>query len=203
MEKLIRFVLPVLAVLLSATASAQDETSSSVCVKVGTNVASLTNEPSSKVRMGFTGGLELLCMTSERFGLSVGALYSQQGGKLKLVSRYTEDNYYYTLRLDYVNIPLLCNLYISKGFAVKAGFQLGIKVKGELPEPERDDDYNYGINSVPKVSNTSLSIPLGLSYEFHNVVLDARYNVGLSRILNDYKDKMSVFSFTLGYIFGK
>ncbi len=50
-----------------------------------------------------------------------------------------------------------------------------------------------------------VSIPIGISYEFDNVILDARYRFGVNNI-NDMKelsDKMrnSVFSFTVGYRF--
>ena len=48
-----------------------------------------------------------------------------------------------------------------------------------------------------------VSVPVGISYEYRNVLLDARYNLGLLKINKDeystFKNK--VFSFTVGYIF--
>ena len=48
----------------------------------------------------------------------------------------------------------------------------------------------------------TLSIPVGISYEYENVVLDARYNVG---VLNAYKYGLTarnkVFEVSVGYKF--
>ena len=44
-----------------------------------------------------------------------------------------------------------------------------------------------------------LSIPIGLSYEFSNFVIDGRYNWGLTKVAKDSDSKNSVFQNTLGY----
>ena len=47
-----------------------------------------------------------------------------------------------------------------------------------------------------------LSIPVGVSYEFYNVTLDARYNWGLTKIMNEGDAFYNrVFQLTLGYKF--
>lgn len=50
-----------------------------------------------------------------------------------------------------------------------------------------------------------LSIPMGLSYEFRNIVLDARYNFGLTKMFDmdkvDLNSKNLAFQLTLGYKF--
>jgi hypothetical protein len=53
------------------------------------------------------------------------------------------------------------------------------------------------------VESFDFSIPVGLSYEYANFVLDARYNWGLTKIvdLGDDSPKNSVFQITLGYKF--
>ncbi len=56
-----------------------------------------------------------------------------------------------------------------------------------------------GIDS--KAKKFDLSIPVGLSYEISNVVLDARYNWGLTKIVSNSDSKNSVFQITLGYKF--
>ena len=47
------------------------------------------------------------------------------------------------------------------------------------------------------------SIPVGLSYEYQSFVLDARYNIGLTKTVKDAaeKTKNSVFQITVGYKF--
>ena len=51
------------------------------------------------------------------------------------------------------------------------------------------------------VKSFDFSIPVGLSYEYNNVVLDARYNWGLTKIADNSDSKNSVFQITLGYKF--
>ena len=50
-----------------------------------------------------------------------------------------------------------------------------------------------------------ISIPVGFSYEYENVILEAQYRIGLNKWnLDGYADKMrsSVFSVTVGYRLG-
>ena len=64
-------------------------------------------------------------------------------------------------------------------------------------------DYKSKYDMTDNMKRIDVSIPLGISYEYGNVLLDARYNFGLLKINKDeystYKNK--VFSFTVGYIF--
>ena len=48
-----------------------------------------------------------------------------------------------------------------------------------------------------------IAIPFGLSYEFSNFVLDARYCPGIVSLFDHWEltNKNSVFQFTLGYKF--
>lgn len=48
-----------------------------------------------------------------------------------------------------------------------------------------------------------LSIPVGASYEYMNVILDARYNFGLTNIykIDAMKSKNRFFTITVGYRF--
>lgn len=40
---------------------------------------------------------------------------------------------------------------------------------------------------------------MGISYEYMNVVLDARYNLGLSKVHKDLGSKNRSFTFSVGY----
>lgn len=53
------------------------------------------------------------------------------------------------------------------------------------------------------VKSFVLSIPVGVSYEFSSVVLDARYNLGISKAVSAEGEstKHNVFQFTVGYKF--
>ena len=87
--------------------------------KVGLSIADYTDVDDSKTRAGVVAGAELEYHVSPMFGLSAGLLYSMQGCK------YDEDKATVTLKNDYINIPVLANVYVAPGLALKAGLQPG------------------------------------------------------------------------------
>ena len=160
--------------------------------KVGINIANITNNGDyGKARVDFAGGLEGEYQATDIFSLSAGLMYSRQGYK-------TKDNVAGLSGKDwkpsYLNVPVLANVYVVPGLAVKLGVQPGFMV-------DKDKDGYKG-----EVNTFDLSIPVGLSYEYNNFVLDGRYNWGVTKInkhsvkgLDDTRN--SVFQITLGYKF--
>lgn len=160
--------------------------------KIGMNVASLTKNEGADPRIGLAAGVEAEYQATDIFSVSAGLIYSMQGNK------YKEDGATLTTKLDYINIPILANVYVTKGLAVKLGVQPAFnvsdkqKLSGGGASVEAED---VGAESF------DFSIPVGLSYEFNNVVLDARYNFGVTNVADGGDSKNSVFQFTLGYKF--
>ena len=87
--------------------------------------------------------------------------------------------------LSYINVPVMANVYVVPGLAVKLGLQPGFCV---------------GKDNT-KAKTVDLSIPVGLSYEYNNFVLDGRYNFGVTKVVDKLDAKNSVFQITLGYKF--
>lgn len=201
------------AVMLSAVSFAQTEVGGFFFApKAGLSVASLTNAPDKYTnKPGFAVGVEVGYQMTENFAITVDALYSGQGMECEEKTYYytdvhtTYENYENKVSLDYLNIPILANYYIVKGLAVKAGIQPGIlvsaksKVKGTLHDGTEETDIKDNLNSI------DFSIPVGLSYEWNNIILDARYNIGITNVnksgkgYNNKDNKNSVFQLTLGY----
>lgn len=160
--------------------------------KIGMNVASLTKCDGCDPRIGLAAGVEAEYQATDIFSVSAGLIYSMQGNKAKA------EGVTQTTKLDYINIPILANVYVAKGLAVKLGVQPAfnvsdkVKLSGGGASLEAED---VGAESF------DFSIPVGLSYEFNNVVLDARYNYGVTNVADGGDSKNSVFQFTLGYKF--
>lgn len=160
--------------------------------KIGMNVASLTKSDGADPRIGLAAGVEAEYQATDIFSVSAGLIYSMQGNKAK------EEGVTLTTKLDYINIPILANVYVTKGLAVKLGVQPAFnvsdkqKLSGGKASVEAED---VGAESF------DFSIPVGLSYEYNNVVFDARYNFGVTNIADGGDSKNSVFQFTLGYKF--
>ena len=178
-------------------------------------------------RLGWTAGVDAENKINERLSLSFGLQYSQIGSTDDINGEVyessfinIEDNkkysYSYTFsnerkNLGFFQIPVLANLYLIKGLSIKAGLQFNLltraKVKyhvegyDEHVPVEFDEDETMGIFS--DCSKADISVPVGISYELKNIVLDARYNFGLTRIMRHNPDRYynRYLSITLGYKF--
>lgn len=106
-----------------------------------------------------------------------------------------------TAKLDYINVPILANVYVTKGLAVKLGVQPGFKVNAKYDTKTTALGVAVKTSGEPDVKSVDFSIPVGISYEYANFQLDARYNWGLTKIYKHGDDKNSVFQITLGYKF--
>ena len=147
-----------------------------------------------KGKIGLVGGAEFGYNINETFGITAGLLYTMQGCKDKDVDA--------NFNLDYINVPVLANVYVAPGLALKAGPQIGFLTRAKLDDVDMKD-----------VCNTiDFSIPVGVSYEISDFVIDFRYNIGITsvsknkeiksevvEIESDKKTRNSVFMLTVGY----
>ena len=187
-------------VLSSVCVMAQHEQGSlTLQPKVGLNLANLTNDTDAKMRVGLAAGLEAEYYASDIVSISFGALYSMQGAKYD--TTVNELKATAKLKLDYLNIPILANVYVVPGLAVKLGVQPGFCISKKYTG---EAGYYKEIGNIKdQVKGFDLSIPVGLSYEYANFQLDARYNFGVTKVFKDEgeKSKNSVIQITLGYKF--
>ena len=197
------WILTIVALLTCVVEVAQRrEGTCTVQPKVGLNVSTLSDAQKTIGDACF--GMEAEYMITNIFSLSAGVMVSNQGGK------YDKDGLRYTADIDYANIPIMANVYVLPGLALKAGVQPGfrLKAKMETDNGSYDIDEFYKLVGMlipgeePKINKFDLAIPVGISYEYENVVLGARYNWGLLKVENigpAYYNR--VFEVTLGYKF--
>ena len=145
--------------------------------KVGLNVSTIGD---FDWKAGFAVGAELQTNVAPKLDLAAGLLYSVQGAK--------EDSDFGDAKWNpgYLNIPVTLNYYVVPGLAVKAGVQPGFMVN-------KDD--------AEGVKTFDLSIPVGLSYEYQNIVFDARYNIGVTKVIENWDHYNNVIQITVGYKF--
>ncbi len=128
-------------------------------------------------------------------GISAGLLYSMQGASVKDAEGDPK------LEMNYVNIPILVNAYVAKGLALKAGIQPAFNVSNKVKVAGISIDYDKYAPEGAEIKTFDFSIPVGISYEYMNVCLDARYNIGVSKFADGDAGRNSVFQITLGYKF--
>lgn len=197
MKKMMMLAVTLLAIV---NVSAQNEEGeSSMMPKAGLTLATLAGDKDAKLLPSFVAGFEYEYGVTDNIGLVAGIQFSEQGEKDK--------DHDLTMRLGYVNVPLMVQFYPVKGLALKAGAQLGFLVskKAKIGDTKFDFDNLEARGIIPsEFRKFDLAIPMGISYEYENFVLDARYNLGLIGIFKkeaviDDNYRNSVLQFTLGY----
>ncbi|MBP5235282.1 MAG: PorT family protein [Bacteroidales bacterium] len=118
---------------------------------------------------------------------------------------------------DYLTVPVLANFHIFKGFSIATGLQAGFLLSSKIGSSYEYDQFTETIwedmmlDSIEYYSeisrknfckNFDLGIPVGISYEYRNVTLDARYYFGLMHTMKKSCDGLNrCLSITLGYKF--
>ncbi len=181
-------------IMATTTAFAQRQAGSmTIQPRIGVSAADFNNTSDTEARVGLIVGPEFEYFVSDRFSLAAGFNYSQQGAEVTSLNT--------TFKNDYITVPVVANIYLFKGFALKAGLQPGFKTKADL-EIEGNGG-KVSANIKDDVKPFDLSIPVGLSYEFKHFVIDARYTFGTTEIFKDnaldLDSKNLTFQLTLGY----
>ena len=161
--------------------------------KVGVGIGMLSGEWTSapgvdnKTRTGFVAGVEGEYYVNDWLGIAAGLNYAQQGWKFEGGGESA------TTKLDYLNVPLTGNFYVAKGLALKTGVQFGFLMSAK----------DEGVDIKDGCEKLNLSIPIGVSYEISDFVVDLRYNVSVSKAFKADGSKMrsDLFQVTLGYKF--
>lgn len=210
-----RKIIVLAALLLSVCANAQQAVGSwSIQPKAGINLATLTNDDDAKTRVGLVAGAELAYQVTPLISISAGALYSQQGAKGKISLQGPEGERIgikEVIKMDYVTIPILANFHVAKGLAFKLGIQPEFRVNDKVEVTVNGVTAEVGLKTAIRefglnadVNSYDFAIPLGVSYEFSHIVLDARYNFSVTDALSVMGEtsRNSVFQLTIGYKFG-
>ena len=206
MKKLF-FAAAVLMCSLTAFAQSKEGTFN-ILPKAGINISTLSNKDNAKVKVGFTAGAEAEYQLTKQLSLSAGALFSMQGAKSTTVFREVDNttkeirevDIKNTMEFDYINVPILANYYIIEGLAVKLGIQPGFNIVAKRKRTDGVDKVSENLKNLGvDVRKVDFSIPIGVSYEFNDFVVDARFNLGLTEVADLVKSKNRVFQITFGY----
>lgn len=199
-----KILLIITAVFTSVFASAQKEEGSfTVQPRAGMNLSSMTDY--NRTKFGYNFGIELEYQMTEQFSLAGALMYSDQGARD--IDELDKEE---ILDIDYVNVPIMLNFYVAPyvlpGLAIKAGVQPAFRTKTTVRYDGMKMDVDWLLKEAgyedTKMSKFMFSIPVGISYELANIVLDARYIFGVTDIYKgEGKMRNNVFQLTLGYKF--
>ena len=166
---------------------------------------------------GFVIGGEAEYQLAKAFSLAAGLNFSMQGCQWedtsfkvngKTVAEYEDVKF----ELSYINLPIVANIYLFKGFAIKGGVQFGFLVGSNFKMTEKLENNKISIDRDFKdnCNKFDISIPVGISYQVPTIpiYIDSRVLIGLSDIVKkEYMSageencKNQVFQLTVGYKF--
>jgi len=193
-KMMMMLIMATVALTASAQNTLRDNGTFTLQPKVGIGIGVLSGEwkqasgTSDKSRVGVVAGVEGEYYANSWLGFALGVNYAQQGWK------FEGNGIKETTKLDYLNVPLTGNFYVAKGLALKTGVQFGFLMSAKVESEDVKD----------ACEKLNFSIPLGISYEISNFVLDLRYNMGLNKTNkedNGNKARSDLFQFTVGYKF--
>lgn len=171
-------------------------------------------------RYGWRAGVEATYQLTDKFALAAELKYSLQGANyddFEIPAKHT-DGYNIdatkvsdiSLSQHYIQIPIIARYYVANGFAIQAGLQPGYCVSNTLSTSLTSSNKPMEVvdDKTDLLSNFDLSVPVGISYEARGIVLDARYNLGITNVYGGTWDggkkptsRNSVVEISLGYKF--
>lgn len=152
----------------------------------GDKIYAYISEPKqvdAKYKTGFTAGAEMQYQMSDVIALSGGLLYSRQGTGFG----YIPDMKGFKMSSDNINVPILLLATTNIGLNLKLGLQPEFRV-------------STAFDKIMK--RVTLSMPIGLSYDYRNFELDVRYNFGITSVYNSDVQAAYNKSFVLTLAYG-
>lgn len=135
---------------------------------------------------------ELSCGGTGWLGLQVEAMYG--GRNIKLGSS--------NLSTSCVEVPVLVQLYFTPSVAIQAGATAVMILKGS-PDELYYEGATYGTGEI---KGKDVMATVGLAYkarlnEKSSLLIDARYNMGMSPLAGNFDTKVSSVMVSLAYLF--
>ena len=97
-----------------------------------------------------------------------------------------------------IEVPVLAQLYVTPAFAIEAG-ATAVKFLNGSPAQLAHDNATYGIGEI---KGGDVMATAGLCYKApFGLMIDARYNLGLSPLAGNFDTKVSTVMVSLTYLF--
>lgn len=193
-------VLLLLTSFISVTVFSQEEVKNSsdakFGIKGGLNYATVTKgdfedglDPRTSFYIGFVSEIPLV---ANSISLQPEMIYSRQGFENNFVLLGTD--YKEEYQVDYINIPVLLKLHAGNTLSFEVGPQFGLKINEKVVR-------NNSEVEVDNINAFDTALAGGVSLNFEEFFLSARYTYSLNEIIEDSNSKNSVFQIGAGFRF--
>ena len=170
-------------------------------VKGGLNMSNLYTDDADdeNVLFGFNAGVYATLPVSDFIAIQPELLFTTRGSELEYNNALAQGNV--KLKLNYIELPLLVRVNITKNFNIHAGgyasYMVSAKSTGD-GDFEFEDQYD-----TDDFNKFDAGIAAGVGVDFNPISVGLRYNYGLTTIVKDGDDssdlKNSNLSLYLSY----
>lgn len=196
------FLLILTTLLVITSSSIQAQTSISVGGRAGLNFANLSFDPDVRAgitkssRTGFKFGGVLEVGFASMFALQIEPMYAQGGSVLDNVP-FGFANGKVTFKISYIEIPILFKVKIPVAGSITpyafVGPNLGLVLSSKELDEGGGQSQETDMKDMTSSINFALDFGAGAGFKIvplTTIILDVRYSLGLSNMLND-KGKQS------------
>lgn len=192
-----KFALLIVCAVLACNVYSQEK-KTTWSVKAGLNVSGFWkgNDLDSKAKLGYQLGVVYEYRFSPLFALAPELVFSSEGMKGHFYDEDLNAKVKSTVYANYINLPIMAKFYVLKRLSIDFGPQIGVNVfmhksvEGYSVKMPSDDYHGY-----------HFGLGLGATYNFRDVFLQARYNLGLTDVFAFTSSKDYNFQIAIGYKF--
>lgn len=178
-------------------------------VKGGVNFSNVIGgDENPDSRTSFHAGLFTEVPVSDMFSVQVEALYSGQGFDLDFEG---PDGDKAEVQLDYISVPVLAKIYVTKGLSIDAGPQFSFLVNDEFDFNPNSNDGDINLEGTAFEPNKfDLGVAGGVTFQTEmGLFASGRYVYGLTKLYDTNRSgeisfdglHNQVFQISLGYKF--
>ena len=147
-----------------------------------------------KYKPGYHIGITVNIRASGNINVQLELVYSTQGA-------WTQQNRDLSLRYNYLNLPLVFQLYTRRDFFVELGPQVGFLLNAKTRDGQYEVDISDQVNAV------DFAFLAGIGYQISNkLTFNTRFNFGISSLAKhrqriELRSTNQVFQSSLAYSF--
>jgi opacity protein-like surface antigen len=141
------------------------------------------------------------------FGISPEVVFAAQGGQEKaddgseMGGFIRSDKHYHT---NYINVPLMLKFYATPAFSIDFGPQVGFNVYSKMTASGKAGNFEAKetIDFKDMTNTVDFGLGLGATYNLtNNAFVQARYNLGLTKVFEDSQVKNGNLQIAFGMKF--
>ena len=147
-----------------------------------------------KFRVGFAGGGMMVMPLNENMHIQGELMYVMKGEKLE------DGGEEATIIIDVLEFPVLLKYMVNESMGFYGGPTLNYIMTAKMESPMGEDDWN------DLTKDMSFGLSFGAQYKMDQILFDARYDLGLTDIVDDDSPsapeiKLNTIYVTVGYLF--